>query len=44
MKVHEVAGKSWAEAIDLAARYGYGVPIFASRSEGIWVLLFEVKS
>jgi len=43
-KFHEVAGKTWAEAISLATRYGYGVPTFASRSEGIWVLRFEVKS
>lgn len=42
-KYQEVAGKTWSEAIDLANRHDYGVPVFASRSEGIWVLRFEVK-
>lgn len=42
-KFHEVAGKTWAEAISLAAQCGYGVPCFASRSHGLWVLRFEVK-
>ncbi|MFY1054696.1 hypothetical protein ACOQNP_24015 [Ectopseudomonas khazarica] len=42
-KYQEVAGKTWSEAIDFANRHGYGVPVFASRSEGMWVLRFEVK-
>ncbi len=40
----EVAGKTLTQARELAARYGYGEPVFTSISGGLCVLRFEVKA
>lgn len=43
-KFEEVAGKTLTQARELAARYGYGEPVFTSISGGLCVLRFEVKA
>lgn len=44
MKVHEVAGKTRRECLALAARYGYGQPVFTRYSGALCVMRFELKS
>lgn len=42
-RLHEVAGRTKAKAMELAARYGYGQPTFMEYNGTVWVLHFEVK-
>lgn len=44
MKFQEVAAKTKDQALALAARYGYGEPVFSCYSGSLVVLRFEVRS
>lgn len=44
MKIHEVAGKTRRECLALAARYGYGKPVFTSYCGALCVMRFEIPA